>query len=121
MGNARNQRTIAVVGGDLMARSRIEAAAAANSLEVHRLSPGDLESLEAPPDVALVVLDLDSGGRAVIDAWAALAGESSPRAVGYFSHVDAALGDHARSKGVDAVPRGRFWRTLEELLATLKR
>src|SRR5680860_715130 len=57
MSNHRNQRTIAVVGGDLMARSRIDAAAAANSLEVQRLSPGDLESLDTPPDVALVVLD----------------------------------------------------------------
>lgn len=119
MSNNRNQRTIAVVGGDLMARSRIDAAAAANSLEVQRLSPGDLESLETPPDVALVVLDLDSSGRALIDTWVSLAGESGPRAVGYFSHVDVALGEHARSRGVDAIPRGRFWRTLEEILATL--
>jgi hypothetical protein len=119
MSNDRNRRAIAVVGGDLMARSRIEAAAAANSLGIQRLSPDDLESLEAPPDVDLVVLDLDSGGRALVDTWASLADESGPRAVGYFSHVDVALGDHARSRGVDAVPRGRFWRTLEEILAAL--
>ena len=119
MNNNRNQRTIAIVGGDLMARSRIEAAAAANSLEVQRLNPGELESLEAPPDVDLVVLDLDSSGRALIDTWVSLAGESGPRAVGYFSHVDVALGDHARSQGVEAVPRGRFWRTLEEILGAL--
>ena len=102
-----------------MARSRIDAAAAANSFEVQRLSPDDLESLEAPPEVDLVVLDLDSGGRALIDTWASLAGESGPRAVGYFSHVDAALGEYARSKGVDGLPRGRFWRTLEELFGAL--
>jgi hypothetical protein len=119
MSNNRTRRAIAVVGGDLMARSRIEAAAAANSLEIQRLSQDDLESLEAPPDVDLVVLDLDSGGRALVDTWASLADESGPRAVGYFSHVDVALGDHARSRGVDAVPRGRFWRTLEEILAAL--
>ncbi|MGH2775836.1 MAG: hypothetical protein ACRDJT_10460 [Actinomycetota bacterium] len=119
MSNNRNQRTIAVVGGDLMARSRIESAAAAHSLEVQRLSPGDLEPLEAPPDVALVVLDLDSSGRALVDTWTSLAGESGPRAVGYFSHVDVALGDYARSKGVEAVPRGRFWRTFDEILAAL--
>lgn len=119
MSNNTQRRTIAVVGGDLMARSRIEAAAAANSLEVQRLSPDDLESLEAPPEVDLVVLDLDSGGRALIDAWTTLAGESGPRAIGYFSHVDVALGDRARSGGVEAVPRGRFWRTLEEILAAL--
>jgi len=119
MTNNRTRRTIAVVGGDLMARSRIEAAAAANSLEVERLSPNDLESLETRPDVALVVLDLDSGGLSLVDTWASLEGESGPRVVGYFSHVDVALGDHARSKGVEALPRGRFWRTLEEMLAAL--
>ena len=110
-------RSIAIVGGDLMARSRIESAAAANSLEVQRLSQGDLESLENPPNVALVVLDLDSGGASMIDAWSSLAGESGPRAVGYFSHVDANLGDHARSNGVEAMPRGRFWRSLPELFS----
>ncbi len=119
MSNNRNQRTIAVVGGDLMARSRIESAAAGLSLEVRRLGLDELGSLEAPPEVDLVVLDLDSGGRELIDTWASLAGESGPRAVGYFSHVDAALGEYARSKGVDGLPRGRFWRTLEELLGAL--
>jgi hypothetical protein len=112
-------RSIAIVGGDLMARSRIESAAAALSLEVQRLSQGDLESLEEPPDVAVVVLDLDSGGASLIDAWSSLAGDAGPRAVGYFSHVDANLGDHARSNGVEAMPRGRFWRSLPELLAAL--
>jgi hypothetical protein len=112
-------RSIAIVGGDLMARSRIESAAAASSLEVQRLSQGDLESLEEPPEAALVVLDLDAGGASMIDAWSSLAGDSGPRAVGYFSHVDAALGDHARSKGVEAMPRGRFWRSLPEILKAL--
>jgi len=101
-----------------MALSRIEAAAAKSSLEVKRLRPEALGSLDAPPDVDLVVLDLDSGGRALIDTWAGLAG-TGPRAIGYFSHVDAELGEHARSRGVEAVPRGRFWRTLEEELAAL--
>jgi hypothetical protein len=119
MSNNDLQRTIAVVGGDLMARSRIEAAATAHSLDVQRLSQDDLGSLAEPPAVELVVLDLDSGGRTLIDAWSSLAGDSGPRAVGYFSHVDVALGDHARAKGVEALPRGRFWRSLDEILAAI--
>lgn len=102
-----------------MARARIDAAAAANSLEVRPLSLGDLESLETPPDVDLMVLDLDTGGHALIDAWTSLADGSRPRAVGYFSHVDDTLGEYARSRGIEAVPRGRFWRTLGELLSAL--
>jgi hypothetical protein len=113
------RRRIAVVGGDLMARSRIEAAATANSLDVQRLSQDDLGSLAEAPAVELVILDLDSGGRELIGAWASVAGQSGPRAIGYFSHVDAGLGDHARSKGVEALPRGRFWRSLDEILAAL--
>jgi hypothetical protein len=119
MSNDEPQRVIAVVGGDLMALSRIEAAATANSLDLQRLSQDDLESLDEPPAVELVVLDLDSGGRALVDVWSSLAGDSGPRAVGYFSHVDATLGDHARAKGVEALPRGRFWRSLDEILAAL--
>jgi len=119
MSNNERSRTIAVIGGDLMARSRIEAAALATSLGVERLSQDELGALEEAPAVDLVVLDLDTGGRALIDTWASLAGESGPRAVGYFSHVDTTLGDHARSQGVEAIPRGRFWRSLEEILAAL--
>lgn len=119
MNNNDPRRTIAVIGGDLMAWSRIEAAATASSVDVQRLSQDKLAALEQAPAVDLVVLDLDTGGRALIDIWISLAGESGPRAVGYFSHVDAGLGDHARSKGVEAIPRGRFWRSLEEILAAL--
>ena len=119
MSNNEQSRTIAVIGGDLMAQSRIEAAATASSVDVERLSQDELGALEEAPAVDLVVLDLDTGGRALIDTWASLAGESGPRAVGYFSHVDATLGDHAQSKGVEAIPRGRFWRSLEEILAAL--
>jgi hypothetical protein len=110
-------KSLMVVGGDLMARSRIEQAAAAASISVERLAVEALGSLTEPPTADLVILDLDSGGRALVDSWTALAGESGPRTLGYFSHVDADLGDHARARGIEAVPRGRFWRTLETTLA----
>ena len=109
--------TVVIIGGDLMARSRIESAAQAADLHLVRLNPKDLDALERPPQADVVVLDLDDGGRELIDRWAALAGEEAPRTIGYFSHVDVALGDHAAANGIEAMPRGRFWRTLNETLA----
>jgi hypothetical protein len=112
-------KTVLIVGGDLMARARIDQAADAASMTVERMAVDALGSLAEVPSADLVILDLDSGGRALVDAWASLAGDSGPRAFGYFSHVDSDLGDHARAGGIEAVPRGRFWRTIEATLATL--
>ena len=109
--------TVVMIGGDLMARSRVESAAEANSLRLVRLDPKELVALERPPQADVVVLDLDDGGRALIDRWVALAGDEAPRTIGYFSHVDVALGEHAAANGIEAMPRGRFWRTLDETLA----
>ena len=109
--------TVVMIGGDLMARSRIEQAAQANGLQLVRLNPQDLDALDGPPPATVVVLDLDDGGRALIDRWAALADEEAPRTIGYFSHVDVALGEHAAANGIEAMPRGRFWRTLNDTLA----
>ena len=109
--------TVVMIGGDLMARSRVEQAAQAAGLRLVRLAFEDLAALERPPQADVVVLDLDDGGRALIDRWVALAGDEAPRAIGYFSHVDVALGEHAGANGIEAMPRGRFWRTLGETLA----
>jgi hypothetical protein len=109
--------TVVMVGGDLMARSRVEQAAEAAGLRLERLAFNDLDALEQAPRAEVVVLDLDDGGRELIDRWVALAGDEAPRTIGYFSHVDAALGEHAGANGIEAMPRGRFWRTLNETLA----
>jgi hypothetical protein len=109
-------KTVLIIGGDLMARSRIEQAAAAASFSVERMAVDALGSLTEIPSADVVILDLDSGGRGLVDSWSARAGDSGPRVLGYFSHVDSDLGDHARARGIEAVPRGRFWRTLEATL-----
>ena len=117
MGELGGYGTVVLIGGDLMARSRIESAAQAADLQLVRLDPKDLDALERPPRADVVVLDLDNGGRALIDRWVALGGDQASRTIGYFSHVDVALGEHARASGIEAMPRGRFWRTLDQTLA----
>lgn len=102
-----------------MARARIEDAAAAAGVTLRRTdAAGVLDALRsAPADVLLV--DLDAGGEAVLAelARARAEGISPRRVLGYFSHVDEALGRAARAAGCEALPRGRFWRTLPALLA----
>ncbi len=102
-----------------MARSRVEQAAQAAGLRLVRLAIVDLDGLERPPQADMVVLDLDDGGRDLIDRWAVLADQGGPPTIGYFSHVDVALGEHAAAAGIKAMPRGRFWRTLSETLAAI--
>ena len=74
--------------------------------------------LETQP-VDLLVLDLDRGRDRALDAVAAAreAGLTPAKVVAFVSHVDDDLVQAARRAGVDAWPRGRFWRSLEELLS----
>ncbi|MFN2491139.1 MAG: hypothetical protein ABR529_15700 [Actinomycetota bacterium] len=112
-----NERSALLVGGDLMARARLEAAASAAGVALHTASPEGLgEALRAAP-ARWLILDLDQGRRAALDALvrARADGLVPERVVGYFSHVDEELGRAARAAGCEALPRGRFWRTLPEL------
>lgn len=66
---------------------------------------------------ALVVLDLDGAGSVLeeIDVIDSLQAHSA--VIGFFSHVDDELAAKARLRGIEAIPRGRFWRSLPEILA----
>ncbi|MGH2751371.1 MAG: hypothetical protein ACRDK3_10965 [Actinomycetota bacterium] len=119
MNEPAEPRTVLLIGGDLMARARIEGAAAAASLKVESLTAEALGSLDRLPEADLVVLDLDTGGSSLIRAWAELSGGAGPRTIGYFSHVDVELGRQARTHGIEAWPRGRFWRTLDDIFAAV--
>lgn len=97
---------------DLAARARLADAAERAGWTMVTASVGDLSGAVAEHSPELVVVDLDEAGEPVLRALS-----SAPRArmIGFFSHVDVALGDAARAAGVEAVPRGRFWRTLPQL------
>ncbi len=112
------RRTVLLVGGDLMARARLEAAAREMGVELVTSSQETLETKLRERRPAMVVLDLDIGGDGVLAALERARGQDlvPERVVGYFSHVDATLGQAARAAGCEAMPRGRFWRSLTEIL-----
>ena len=107
-----------LVGADLMARARVEQAAAASGYSLATAPAGGLGDALRAHAADLVILDLDAGGRGVLDELErARAQGKVTRAVGYFSHVDAGLGAAARAAGCEALPRGRFWRALPDILS----
>lgn len=105
--------------GDLMAQARLESAAATAGASIETVAGmGLLERLRrSVPDI--LVLDLDRGGQPLIEAVAAARAEGITlgRVLGYLSHVDKQLAEAAEAVGCEAIPRGRFWRTLPNLLA----
>jgi len=111
-------RRVLMVGGDLMARSRVEAAASASGVDVDRTTPAELPDALAARPYDLVIVDLDAAGAEALRPLEAArsSGAGTARVVGYFSHVDAALGEAARRAGCEALPRGRFWRGLSDLV-----
>jgi hypothetical protein len=112
-------RRVLLVGVDLMAQARLEQAARSEAMATRAVAPSRLvEELEARP-ADVVVLDLDAGGRALLEELdrARAGGLVHGRVIGYFSHVDEELGRAARAAGCEALPRGRFWRTLAEVLS----
>jgi AmiR/NasT family two-component response regulator len=116
---ARSKQVVVAVTSDLLARARLEDAAARAGvmLEIARADVLAERLAALRPD--LVVLDLDAGrtellGR--VDA-ALSEGVTPPRIVGFISHVDKDLAAAAAEAGCEVVARGKFWRGLAELLA----
>jgi hypothetical protein len=114
-----SQRTVLLIGSDLMARERIRAAAA--HLEMKSVSAPPSELAEAlrreTPDV--LVLDLDEGREPLLNELEAAreAGLTPDVVLGFYSHVDADLARAAEGAGCRPVRRGRFWSSLPEFLA----
>jgi hypothetical protein len=110
--------TALLAGGDLMAKARLrEAAATAGVVLVARPAAALLDAL-AERSFDLLIVDLDEGQTSLLAdlSLARERGIAPGRAVGYFSHVDASLGERAKEAGCDALPRGRFWRSLPDIL-----
>lgn len=111
-------QVVVAVSGDLMARARLEDAAARAGARLEMASTDTFtEKLRSfRPD--LLVLDLDAGRDKVLQRLqeARAHGLVSARVVGFVSHVDAALAEAARAAGCEAMARGKFWRGLQGLL-----
>jgi DNA-binding NarL/FixJ family response regulator len=110
--------TVLLVGGDLMAKSRLLAATSGADVSLETTTPHDFLDRLRLLKPALVVIDLDGGRDEVLKELRAASDEDlqAARVVGYYSHVDRALGEAAQQAGCEAWPRGRFWSKLDELL-----
>jgi AmiR/NasT family two-component response regulator len=112
-------QTVVAVSGDLMARARLEdaAARAGARLEIASVDSFSEKLRSFRPDLLLV--DLDAGRGKVLErlAEAGAHGFLPRRVVGFVSHVDVELAEAARAAGCEPMPRGKFWRALPELLA----
>ena len=97
-----------------MARARVEEAAKRSGARIEVVSSEEL-GRKVGDGEALVLVDLDRAGPDGVAALSEVAGRA--RVIGYFSHVDEELGRKARAEGVEALPRGRFWRELPAILA----
>jgi DNA-binding NarL/FixJ family response regulator len=101
-----------------MAKSRLLDAASRAGATLENTSPEAFRARLSELDASLVVIDLDEGRDDVLEQLRAVTEEElgSARVVGYYSHVDRALGEAAEQAGCEPWPRGRFWSGLDELL-----
>ena len=104
--------TALLVSRDLNARVRVEAAAAGRAEILNR---PDLASV--PLETTLVFIDLDSADEVLLARAAELIEQAPQRRwIGFFSHIDEDLGRRAEAAGIEAMPRGRFWKALPNLV-----
>lgn len=102
---------VLLVATDLMARGRLDAVLGRLQADIIPVS----NEGTIPQDVALVIADLDALGEDGIERLAPRV-PSGTRVIGYFSHVNEALGLAGRAAGFEVYPRGRFWRDTAELV-----
>jgi hypothetical protein len=109
---------ILVVGGDLMAHQRIRSSAQAVGADAHFVAFGGLIDALQKDSFDVLIVDLDDGREPVLaEVREARDQGLLPEAVlGYYSHVDAALGKAAEASGVVPLRRGQFWASLPSLL-----
>jgi hypothetical protein len=103
------------VGDDLLARARVEEAAKRSGAKLAVVAPEKVERTAVGGE-DLVLVDLERAGADLLAVLSEVA--TRARVVGYFSHVDEELGRRARAEGLEALPRGRFWRELPAILAS---
>ena len=94
---------VALVGGDLLAEARIREAVERAGGHLVRAAP-DAEPID------LVVVDLEG---------APAARPPARKVLGYYPHVRSDLAEAARRSGIEALPRGRFFRELPSLIEGL--
>ena len=110
---------VLLVDGDLLSAARLEGAARSAGAELVTCRSDQLQHALEDTTFGLIVLDLDGGGTDALDRVTDLAnhGRITGKVVAFVSHVDERLRDAAADAGVEAIPRGRFWRSLGQTLS----
>lgn len=118
MTGALSSRPVLLAGGDLNAAARVEAACRRAGVEHVAVPSTAYGEAIRRHDPALVLVDLDEGRAEILATTRAALDSGSLRgeAIAFFSHVDEDLGKRALELGIRALPRGRFWRELPELV-----
>jgi hypothetical protein len=104
-------KTVVLVSTDLLAQSRVAAAAEKAGWSYATAHPKMIGP--APLEADLLIFDLDAleaSGRFRDTA-------PANKTLGFYSHIDKKLRAAADRHGIEAIPRGAFWRKLPELLA----
>jgi hypothetical protein len=110
--------TVLLVGSDLMARSRLVDATSRAGVDLQTTTVNGFMEAMKSAQPSLVVVDLDEGRDALLKQISELrdAGLLTSRTVGFYSHVDRELGEAAEQAGCEPWPRGKLWRSLDQLL-----
>jgi hypothetical protein len=101
-----------------MAKSRLVDATSRAGIDLRTTTVDGFADAMNKVRPSLVVVDLDEGRDAVLKQITDVreAGLLNSRTVGFYSHVDRALGEAAQQAGCEPWPRGKLWRSLEQLL-----
>lgn len=110
---------VLVATADLMALARVQESAARHGRDVKTTSLEALAETVRTTPAEFLVLDLDWGGLPLVEAASRLDRVDAPslRVLAFFSHVDESLGAAAKQEGFESFARGKFWRSLDDLLA----
>ena len=108
---------VVLISPDLMARSRVEEAAARAGVSVVTAPAVDIERTLEQAEPEMVILDLDSGGPDLLVRLrtARTLGLVPERVIAYAGHIHDDLLNAAAAAGCEVVPRGRLWRRLSDM------
>lgn len=108
---------VLLIADDLNAVARVDGACKRLGLVLSRSPVARGADALADFRGRLALIDLDAAAPEILGS----AAEIPARVVGFFSHVDEGTGRRAAELGLTALPRGRFWRELPELISVAVR
>ena len=121
MSSSPTARSVIVLIDDLIFETKIRSTAASLGVAAAVVkSATDLSAALDAEAAALVIVDLNTGGRDVLEAIRTSVGHASqPHVLAFVSHVDEDLATRAREAGAhEVMPRSRFSAELPRLLET---